>query len=159
MGNNISKQRHYASFLILGAGILLFRAITMLSEGALFTLVLWVSVLLLAEFLIDSGCLLSSVRWWITQDKNHSRIPLRLGASAAILHAVRVLIYVIGRVGPWVDFDVKPAHRVMQADEWSWTWLYIAAVLSVLGVIGVWIICTLDRRAKRKIDAIGKGGG
>jgi len=98
MGVNVSKQRLYASLLILGACILLFRTIMMLSQGALDVLVLWVSVLLITELLIDLGCLLSSIFWWIDNDKNKARIPLRLGATAAILHAVRVLIFVFGRV-------------------------------------------------------------
>jgi len=153
MGFNLSKQRLYASLLILGACILLFRTIMMLAQGALNVLVLWVSVLLFAELLIDLSCILSSIFWWINNDKNKARIPLRLGATAAILHAVRVLIFVLGRVGPWIDFDVRPEHRALHYTRWSWGWLYFAAILSVLGVIGVLIIWTLRRRAKRnKID-------
>jgi hypothetical protein len=159
MGLDISKQRLYASLLILGAGILLFRTIMMLSQGALEELALWVSVLLLAELLIDFGCIFCSVRWWISEDKSYARLPLRLGAAAAILHAIRVLIYVLGRVGPWTDFDLHPAQRALHSGDWSWTWLYIAAVLSVLGVIGVLIIWAIQRRAKRKRDAFGKGAG
>lgn len=152
MSLNVSKQRFYASLLILGACILLFRTIMMLSQGALGMLVLWVSVLLFAELLVDAGCLLSSVRWWAANDKAYDRLPLRLGAGAAVLHAVRVLIFVLGRVGPWIDFDVRPEQRVLHSARWSWSGLYFAAIMSVLGVIGVIIIWTLRRRAKRKID-------
>jgi hypothetical protein len=118
--NHYSKHRIYASLLVLGSGILLFRTIRMLSQGALEVLVLWVSILLIAELLIDLGCLLSAVRWWITNDKRNERISLRLGAIATILHAVRVLIFVLGRVGPWIDFDVRPEQRVLQYTRWSW---------------------------------------
>ena len=150
MSLNVSKQRLYASLLILGACILLCRTITMVSQGALGVLVLWVSVLLVAEVLIDAGCLLSAIRWWIANDKAYDRLPLRLGAGAAILHAVRVLIFVLGRVGPWIDFDVRPGQRVLHSARWSWEGIYFAAIMSVLGVIGVIIIWILRRRAKRR---------
>lgn len=150
MSLKVSRQRLYASLLILGACILLFRTITMLSQGALGVLILWVSVFLIAELLIDAGCLLSSIRWWITNDKANDRLPLRLGAGAAILHAVRVLIFVLGRVGPWIDFDVRPEQRVLHSSRWSWSGLYFAATMSVLGVIGVLVIWTLRRQAKKK---------
>jgi hypothetical protein len=150
MSFNVPKQRLYASLLILGAGTLLSRTIVMLSQGALDVLVLWVSALLIAEMLLDASCLLSSIRWWITNDKNSDRIPLRLGAAAAILHAVRVLIFVLGRIGPWIDFDVRPVHRALHATRWSWGEVYFAAIMSVLGVIGVLIIWTFRRRAKKR---------
>jgi len=152
MSFNVSKQRFYASLLILGACILLFRTIMMISQGALDVLVLWVSALLIAELLLDAACLLSSIRWWIANDKNYDRIPLRLGAAAAILHAVRALIFVLGRIGPWIDFDVRPVHRALHYTRWSSVGLYFAAIMAVLGVIGVLIIWTFRRREKKIID-------
>lgn len=149
MNLGISKQRIYASLLILGSSILLLLTISMLFNGALTMLVLWVSILLISELLIDLGCLLSSVRWWITNDKSKNRIPLRLGAAAAILHAGRVLIYVIGRVGPWIDFDIKPENRTQQFTEWSWVSVYFATIMSILGLIGVLIIWRLRRHAQK----------
>jgi len=149
MGFNVSKQRIYASLLILGACILIYRALSMLSQGALGVLVLWVSVLLIAELLIDLGCLLSSVKWWIANEKSKASIPLRLGASAAILHAIRVLTFVLGRVGPWIDFDVRPEHRALHVTRWSWTGVYFATILSIMGVTGVIIIWIIRRRAKK----------
>jgi hypothetical protein len=129
---------------------LLFRTIMMLSEGALDVLVLWASILLIAEFLIDLGWFLSSIFWWISNDENKASIPLRLAATAIIVHAMRVLIFVLGRVGPWIDFDIRPEHRALHDTRWSWAGVYFAAVLSVLGVIGVLVIWILRRRAKRK---------
>jgi hypothetical protein len=144
-----SKQRIYASLLALGACVLLFRTIVMISEGLLDILVLWVSVMLIAEMLIDVGCLLSSVRWWIANDYSKSHLALKIGASAAILHAIRVLIFVLGRIGPWVDFDVRPEHRAMHYTRWSWSGVYFAAIMSVLGVTGVLIIWRLRRRPSK----------
>ena len=147
---NVSKQRLYASLLILGACILLYRTITMISQGSLGVLVLWVSALLIAELALDAGCLFTSIKWWIANRENKASLPLRFGAAAATLHAVRVLIFVTGRVGPWTNFDVRPEHRALHATRWSWGWVYFAAIMSVLGVIGVVIIWQLRRRAKRK---------
>jgi hypothetical protein len=118
----------------------------LLSQGALEVYVLWVSVLLIAEMLLDAACLLSSIRWWITNDKNKDRIPLRLCAAVVILHAVRVLIFVLGRTGPWIDFDVRPVHRALHATRWSWAGVYFAAIMSFLSVIAVLIIWTFRRR-------------
>ena len=119
----------------------------MLSEGALIYLVLWVSVLLITELLIDASCLLSSVYWWITNDANNARMPLCIGAAAAILHAFRVLIFVIGRTGPWIDFDVRPEQRALHSTRWSLIGVYFAAIMSVLGIIGVIVIWRIRRRS------------
>lgn len=149
MKNRKSKQRLYAALLMLGAGILLFRTLRMLAQGALAVLQPWVSALLVLELLIDLGCLLAAARWWIANDPGKDRLPLRLGAAAALLHAFRVLIFVMGRVGPWINFDVRPEQRALHHTRWSWGWLYFAAVMSVLGVLGVIVIWQRRRRARR----------
>jgi hypothetical protein len=136
----VSRQRGYAALLALGACILLLRTVMMLSQGAWLVLMVWVGVLLIAELLLDGVTLLGSVRWWVTNAGQSARLPLRTGAAAAVLHAVRVLIFVLGRTGPWRDFDVRPEHRALQSGRWSWGWVSFAAVLSVLGVLGVLII-------------------
>jgi hypothetical protein len=146
---NWSRQRLYASLIILGACILLFRTVMMLAQGAMTVLVPWVSALLLAECLLDVTTVLGSVRWWVTRAEGHARFPLRTCAAAVILHAVRVLIFVLGRVGPWIDFDVRPEHRALHSARWSWGSVYIAAVLAALGVLGVLIIWKYRRRAHK----------
>ncbi|MGD9380541.1 MAG: hypothetical protein PVI51_08240 [candidate division WOR-3 bacterium] len=148
MATFISKQRLYASLLILGACVVLFRTITMICDGSLAVLVLWVSALLITEFSVDIACLLSSISWWISNDKNKASTPLKLGATAAIVHAVRVLIFVMGRVGPWIDFDVRPEHRALHSTRWTWFGVYFASVLTILGLIGVFVIWTIRRRAR-----------
>jgi len=143
-----SRSRLYSSLLALGACILLARTVVMLAQGALMVLVPWVSSLLLAESLLDVTTLLGSVRWWVREEATRERFALRAGAAATLLHAVRVLIFVLGRTGPWVDFDVRPEQRALHAGRWNWGQLYFAAVLSVLGVIGVVMIWRWRRRRK-----------
>jgi len=149
MGNKGTPQRFYASLLALGACILLYRTITMTSQGSLNILALWVSILLMAEMLIDLGCLLSCIPWWISKDRAKSKLPLRLGAAAAIFHSLRVGVFVLGRVGPWVNFDVRPEHLEAHGNTWTWTGVYFAAIMSILGIIGVIVIWILIRRAKK----------
>ena len=149
MGYRVSRQRIYASLLALGAGFLLYRTITMISQGALNIFVLWVSILLIAELMLDLSCLLSSIRWWISKDRAKARIALRLGAAVIILHALRVLVFVLGRVGPWINFDVRPEHQEAHLNTWTWTGVYFAAIMAVLGVTGVIIIWILIRRANK----------
>ncbi len=98
MGCRVSRQRIFASLLALGAGFLLYRTITLISQGALDIFVIWVSILLIAELLLDLSCLLSSLRWWINNGRAKARVALRLGAAVTILHALRVQVFVIGRV-------------------------------------------------------------
>ena len=143
----VSKQRIYAFLLILGASILLFRTLRlMFFEQGLEILVLWVIILTILESIIDFSCIIGSLRWLISDDALKATFALRLGAAAAILHAIRVLIYVLGRTGPWVNFDVKPIYRSSYSFDWFWVWF--AAILSVLGVIGVIVIWRLRRRSK-----------
>ena len=149
MSSPIPRQRLYASLLILGACILIYSTIRLIIEGSLGILVPWVSVLIIAELLIDLTCLVWSIKWYKSNDESQASIPLRFGAAAAFLHAIRVLIFVIGRIGPWIDFDVRPDHRALHAARWSWGWLYFAAIMALLGVIGVIIIWIFRRRAKK----------
>ncbi len=144
-----SKQRLYASLLALGAGILLFRTIRMVMiENTFNILVFWVFILLVAEFFIDLGCVLSSITWFISDNSINSRLPLRLGASAAIFHAIRVLIYVLGRTGPWINFDVKQEYH--DSYTFKWFWVYFTAILSILGIIGVIVIWQIIRHKRKQ---------
>jgi hypothetical protein len=152
MNPGISKQRTYASLMMFGACILLYRTISMmLFESAFEILILWVILLLIAEFIIDLGCFAASARWFKSNNKSKARLALRLGATAAIIHAIRGLIYVLGRIGPWINFDVKPEYHANYTFEWFW--VYFAAILSLLGVLGVVLIWILIRR-KRKHNTI-----
>jgi hypothetical protein len=145
------KQRFYASLLILGACILLARTLTMVFQGVFDILVLWVFILLIAEMIIDAGCIITSIPWWVKNSSDKDSIPLSFGAAAAIFHAIRVLIFVLGRTGPWIDFDVRPDQRAIHYTRWTWGEVYFAATLSILGVIGVLVIWLLRKRAKRRL--------
>jgi len=143
----ISRQRIYAFLLILGASILLWRTLQLLFvERGLEILVLWAIILTILELIIDFSCIIGSLRWLISNDALKATFPLQLGAAAAILHAIRVLFYVLGRTGPWVNFDVKPEYHSTYTVVWFWVWF--AAILSVLGIIGVIVIYILRRRAR-----------
>jgi signal transduction histidine kinase len=151
MNPQFTKQRIYALLLIFGAGILLFRTLRMmLVENAFDILVLWVVMLLITEFILDFSCIVGSIRWFITNNRAKARIPLRLGAMATILHSIRVLVYVLGRTGPWVNFDIKPEYS--QSYTFEWFWVYFAAILSVLGVAGVIVIWQIIRYKSKQTN-------
>jgi hypothetical protein len=145
----LSKQRLYASLLILGSGFLFFRTIVMIYQGSLEIFVLWVAALLILELMIDAGCLFSSVIWWISNKKRKSILPLRLAAAVIIVHAVRVLIYVLGRLETLYNFDVRPEYRVVHHTRWSWEGVYFAGIMSGLSVIVLLIIWVIMKRAKK----------
>ena len=137
----IQKQRLFAGLLILGSALLTFRTIKMISQGSLERLALWVSALLILELIIDLACFLTSARWFITNNKQQNKFPLYFAAASTILHAIRVFIYAIGRVGPWINFDLKPEYVANNEVNWSLGWLYFAVIMSVVGLIvlfGIW---------------------
>lgn len=144
-----TAQRIWGALLALGAGILLFRTLRMLLvERAWEMLLPWVVVALLAELLVDAACFGLSLRWAFLGETRASRVALRVGAAATILHALRVAIYVLGRAGPWRDFDRRPEFRGSTPVNWFWTWF--AAVLSVAGLLVVLVIFLLRKRAERR---------
>lgn len=147
----MNKQRIYASLLTFGAAILLFRVIRMMFfEDAFQILATWVQWLLIAEALVDLLCLISSIRWFITGGSEKAGVALKSGAAATLIHAVRVLIYVLGRTGPWINFDIKTEFRNHYTFEWFW--VYFAGILSALGVVGVVIITFIIKRKKRQLS-------
>lgn len=65
----------------------------MLAQGALEELILWISILLIIEMLIDSSCLVGSMLWWKENNPKSDSLPLKLGAAAVVLYTVRVFMY------------------------------------------------------------------
>lgn len=149
----MNRTRLYAALLVLGAGILLYRTIALLTSGAWPVLMPWVIALDLVEMAIDVTVIVAAIRWGVSTRARHASLALRAGAAAAILHAVRVLVFVMGRVGPWKDFDVRPAERALHAARWTWGEVWFAGILSVLGVVGVIVIWWFRHRAFRRTHA------
>ena len=143
------KQRIFAVLLTIGAGILLYRALRLpFFEGGLQRSAWWVVALAFAEGAIDLACMICSIRWLITADRLHARLPMRFGTAATLLHAVRVLFFVLGRTGPLYNFDIRPEFRA--AASFDWFWVYFAAVLAALGVAAVIISWRLIVRYRKK---------
>ena len=147
MGKIFSKQRIYASIVILGAGFLFFRTIRMIFvEQAFDILVFWVVALLILESLLDLLCIIFSFRWLGSNKVCHAALPLKLLSTAVIVHAIRVSIFVLGRTGPWFNFDVQPEYR--EAYTFDWFWVYIAGVLSFLSIVAMVMVWNILRRKK-----------
>ncbi len=142
-----NRQRTYATLVGLGICILLFRTIAMLTDGSLTMLVWWVSALLVLEFLLNVGTFLSAIWWWIAGTETRASLPLRFTAAAVILHAVRVLIYALGDVGPWPHFDVRPAYRATQLVDL--TWVVFASTMAALSLVALFVIWRVCRRRTR----------
>lgn len=140
-----NRQRTYATLIGLGIWVLLFRTIVMLTDGSLAVQMPWVSALLALECLIDAGVFASAVWWWIGATTARAAWPLRLTSAAIIAHAVRVAIYVLGRTGPWHDFDLRPAHRAADAPQWQW--VIFAAAMSAASLI---VLAVVWRGRKRR---------
>gem|GEM_PF-2217641 len=145
-----SRQRFYASLLSVGAAFLLFRTFSMMLAGQAFKIfVPWVSALLVAESLLDLACLIGSVRWIITPKYRMASVALRLCVAVIVLHAVRVLVYVLGRTGPWINFDMKPIYRAYYVADLFWVYFAgIGSALSLLAVVVVWQIWKRVRMKK-----------
>lgn len=142
------RQRLYAALLALGACVLLFRVVVMLSGGAFAVLTAWAAALLVAELVVDLAVLVGAVRWWVADTAKSAGLALRVGAAAVLLHALRVLVFVLGRAGPRVDFDVRPEHRALHSTRWTLGGVWFAAVMSALGVLGVVVVWLLRRRSR-----------
>ncbi len=107
-------------------------------------MMLWVAILLVVEMANDVAVIVASINWFISNNRKYSHTPLVLGAMAALLHAFRILVFVVGRVGIWVDFDYRPEY----ADKIHWTWfdVYFASIMSFLGVLAVLVIWAYRRQ-------------
>ena len=138
--DSFSPSRLFPVLLILGAGILFYRTVAMISNNALDFLVGWVAFLLIVELMLDVMCIVGTIPWLATGSNQEASHPLRIGAACTVLHAVRVGIFVLGRLEPWKDFDVRPEYRYNHHERWNWFQVYFAGILSVLGLVGAAII-------------------
>ena len=145
-GAPIKSARIGPALLFGGAAILVYRTVALLS-GARSVLKRWVVALTIVEMAVDIATMFAAMRWWVTRDPHHSRPAMRFGAAATLLHAMRVSVFVLGRTGPWRDFDVRPEHRPDHDQRWTWGGVIFAGVMSALGVFGVGVIWQLRRSA------------
>lgn len=122
-----------------GISILLARA-AIIAVGSRRMLKRWVIGLAAIELVLDAATLGTSIRWWTTNLRCHRRLPLQLATAATLLHAVRVLVFVLGRFRPLRDFDVRPEHRAEHDRRWTLGQVSFAAVMAILGVAGVFAI-------------------
>ncbi|MFW2381469.1 MAG: hypothetical protein ACN4GZ_06895 [Acidimicrobiales bacterium] len=120
------------SILLTRASIILFGSRRVLRQ--------WVIGLAGVEFVLDLATLLTSIRWGVTNLRRHRSLPLRLAAAATLLHAARVGVFVLGRLRPFKDFDVRPEHRSSHDQRWNWRQVTFAVVMSLLGVVGVFVV-------------------
>lgn len=144
-----SRHRTYATLLAMGAGLLLYRTLEMISADAMSTLVPWVSALLVVELIIDAITVVVCLTWAATVKHEHIRTVIRATTTVVVLHAVRVAIFILGRIGPWVDFDVRPEARAMHATRWSWGEVYFAGTMAALSVILLGIFWFHWRRGRQ----------
>lgn len=143
-----SRQRLYASLMLLGVALLFVRTLVMFAQGALDVLMPWAGALLIFESILDAAALAAGARWWVRRSPEHAPLALRLTAAVVVLHAIRVLVYVLGRTGPWVDFDRRLAFR--GAFEPAWGWLVFASIASVLALLGVVLVARARRREAKR---------
>lgn len=145
---SMGRDRLHAVLVGGGIWILLVRAVVLLTNSWR-VLRRWVVTLAAVELALDIATSCASVRWWLSSARRHRQLALRLAAAAVIVHAVRVLIYVLGRFRPFKDFDVRPEQRDSHDQRWTWGSVSFAAVMSVLGMVGVIIVARRVRSPSR----------
>lgn len=147
----MKRQKLYAFLLFLGAGILLFRTIRLLTvENGWNVLANWVIILTFIEMVIDALCIIYSIHWLASDSLKSKSHSLRFGAMAAIFHAFRVLIYALGRTNLFTNFDVKTQFRSTHNVEMFW--VYFASLLSILGILGVIIIWRIIKKKQKPFN-------
>lgn len=144
-----SRHRTYATLLSAGAGLLLYRTVAMISAGAMNTLVPWVGALLVVELITDAITLVVCLTWAATGKHEHIRTVIRATTTVIVLHAIRVAIFVLGRTGPWVDFDVRPEARATHATRWSWGEVYFAGTMAGISVVLLGVFWLYWRRRRQ----------
>lgn len=129
--------------MLAGAGILLYRTLALIAGGARSVLKPWVIWLTFLEMAIDVITMGAASRWWQSRNADDRGPALAAGASATVVHAVRVAVFVLGRTGPWIDIDVREDARANHDERWTWPQVVFAGTLATAGVAGVvmiWIV-------------------
>jgi hypothetical protein len=155
MGGGRHARRQAPVLLFGGAGVLLGRTIALLGGGAARVLRPWVVALTWIEMAVDAVTMAGALRWFRSGDPAHARLPMRAGATAALLHAARVAVFILGRTRPCRDFDVRPEKRADHDERWTWGQVVFAGVMSIAGVVGVAVVW----RSRRAVHDPAHGSG
>ena len=142
--------RLLAAFLTLGAAFLAWRALFLIGAGFAAQYVLWLVVLTGLELVLALVIFGLSLAWLATGSARWAGRTLRLTAAIILLHAVRVAVFALGRIGPWPDLDLRPEHRPMPPEAWSLFDVWFASVmagLSLLVLLGV-LTCRHSRAGR-----------
>jgi hypothetical protein len=139
-------HRWKALLFTIGGAILVSRAFTMMVDGYLGIYVPWAAILLALEFLIDATWLASAIAWFFKDNKANEKNTFNLAAASILLHAFRVMIFVLARIGPLTNFDIKETYHATHYARWDWTGIFLAATLSLMGVVGVLVVWGIRRR-------------
>jgi hypothetical protein len=92
-----------AGILMIGAGVLLFRTISMVYHSAFGVLMPWVASTILIEMIVDVLCLALSIKWLLSDDgPRDSKRPLQVGAACTLIHAFRVFMF-CSRTVRWIS--------------------------------------------------------
>jgi uncharacterized protein (TIGR03382 family) len=91
---------------------------------------------------IDAIAVIAGVRWFSTPSTDRATTARRAVTAMILIHALRVLVFVLGRTGPWVDFDVRPEY----ATTWTWFDVWFAGVGAAISLIVLGLVWQLRRR-------------
>lgn len=139
-----------AVLLAAGAAFMLWRTLDLISGRSLVVYVWWAAGLLLLEAAIDLVTFVAAARWFVTSRPNHRRTVLRAAAAVVSVHALRVAVFVLGRTGPWIDFDIRPEERAEYATGWTWTGVAVAGSMAALSVLILFAACYRVRRNRSR---------
>ena len=134
------------SILVVRAAFLAVRARNVLRR--------WVIAMAEVELTLDLATFCAAIAWWASGARWARTTALRCAAAATIFHAVRVLVFVLGRLRPFKDFDVRPGQRTRHDETWTWRGVIFAAAMSVLGVLGVLVVWRRLRTAARSLASV-----
>lgn len=147
----VSRWARWAAVgVVAGSGFLLARTIMLVAGGSLHTYTWWAAALLGIEFVVDAVAVAAGAAWVVTRRADHATRALRAVAAMILVHAVRVLVFVLGRTGPWVDFDVRAQHRAEYATTWAWFDVWFAGTGAALSVIVLTVVWRRRRRAAQR---------
>ena len=140
-------DRGQAGALTAGAVVVLGRAAALLTAESRRVLKRWVTTLAGIEFGVDLLALFASLRWWRCGSAVGRRPALGVAAVAAVVHAVRVAIFLLGRTPPLKDFDVRPEYRAEHDQRWKPWHLWFAGTLSASSLA---VVFAFWRRLRRR---------